>query len=128
MVKPRILIVDDEAHIRDALYRWFTRRGFDVHVAIDGMDAVEKCGREAYDIITLDIEMPRMTGIEALPHLRQSHMSKPIIVLTGYIQNPQDQWMQHVSRILRKPIQLCELEKIVRETLDDFPQELASSS
>ena len=127
MAKPRILIVDDEAHIRDALYRWFTLRGFDAHVAIDGQDAVEKCDREHFDIITLDIEMPRMTGIEALPHLRQSHLSKPIIVLTGYVQNTHDQWMHHVARVLRKPIQLRELEKVVLEALNDSSPEFAGA-
>ena len=127
MDKPRILIVDDEAHIRDALHRWFTLRGFDVDVAIDGQDAVEKCDRQEFDIITLDIEMPRMTGIEALPYLCQLHLSKPIIVLSGYIQNTHDQWRQSVVRVLRKPIQLHELEKAVFEALSNSSPKFAQA-
>ena len=119
MPRPRILIVDDDTNIRSAFNRWFSCRGFDAHEAKDGVEAVEMCGRGQYDVITLDIEMPRMTGAQALPIIRKSQPHVPIVVLTGYANEAQAISKNDVACVLMKPMSLRELEKVVRELLPE---------
>jgi CheY-like chemotaxis protein len=115
---PRILIVDDENSIRTTLVRWFGLRGFDVDQAADGVDAIEKCRETEYDIITMDIEMPRMTGQEAIAEIRKFRPQTPIVVLTGFSRDSQPLLALGVAKILNKPLRMSELEMHVRQILD----------
>ncbi len=117
MAKPRILIVDDDSNVRLAFHRWFSCRGFDTDEAEDGAEAVDKCGRAAYDVITLDLEMPRMTGVQALPLIQKSQPNVPIVVLTGYANETGAAALKDAARILLKPMSLREIEGVVRELL-----------
>lgn len=116
--RPRILIVDDDALIRDAMQRWFSFRGFEADAAGDGVEAVEKCAAGRYDVITLDLEMPRMTGVEALPHIRRSLPDVPVVVLTGYLHGFEPSALAEVSEVLLKPLGLGEVEQVVRRVLE----------
>ena len=80
--KVNILIVDDEALIRDNLASLLERSGFKVAVAVDGQDALNKLSHVGADLIVLDVMMPRMDGREALRQLRQNHNWIPVILLT----------------------------------------------
>jgi len=117
MAKIRILIVEDEDCIRTALARWFTIRGFDADQARDGIDALEKCARNTYDIITMDLEMPRMGGVQAIPLIKQKHPETPIIVLTGFTEKPDELDATGVAKVLTKPVPLHEIEQTVRELI-----------
>ncbi|MBI2424728.1 MAG: response regulator [Candidatus Hydrogenedentes bacterium] len=116
-VKPSILIVDDEANIRSALERWFNIRGFQVEQAQDGQEAVEKCATRQYDVITMDLEMPRMNGIDAIFHIKQSQPNVPIVVLTAYPRDSKQALENGASMVLTKPLRLRDLEAQVRELL-----------
>jgi two-component system response regulator AtoC len=113
--KMRILIVEDEENIRTALRRWFVMRGFDADEAGDGLEAIELCRQNRYDIITMDLEMPRMSGTEAIPLIRQTHPVVPIVILTGYVHEARELAQTGAARILTKPTPLRELEKAVLE-------------
>ena len=80
--KVSILIVDDEALIRDNLASLLERSGFKVTVAVDGQDALNKLGHTGADLIVLDVMMPRMDGREMLRQLRQNRNWIPVILLT----------------------------------------------
>ncbi len=80
--KVSILIVDDEALIRDNLASLLERSGFNVAVAVDGQDALNKLGHVGADLIVLDVLMPRMDGRETLRQLRQNRNWIPVILLT----------------------------------------------
>jgi DNA-binding response OmpR family regulator len=80
--KVNILVVDDEALIRDNLASLLERSGFKVIVAVDGQDALDKLNHVGVDLIVLDVMMPRMDGREALRQLRQSRNWIPVILLT----------------------------------------------
>jgi len=115
--KPRILIVDDETGIRNALGRWFCIRGFHVDEAADGVEAVQKCRQGAYDVVTMDLEMPRMNGLEAIEAIGAMRPGMPVIILTGFLQEVEIGPDCRAARILTKPIRLQELEKHVRDVL-----------
>ncbi len=66
----RILVAEDNADNRDLLARRLVRQGWEVCLAIDGVEAVEECRRSTPDIILMDVSMPRMSGLEATRILR----------------------------------------------------------
>ena len=116
-VKPRILIVDDEPSIRSALERWFNIRGFQADQAPDGLQAVSKVRESQFDIVTMDLDMPRMGGIEAISQIRDHQPEIPIVVLTGFIRDTALALNNGATRVLTKPVRLRELEEEVRRLL-----------
>lgn len=117
MGKPSILIVDDEANIRGALLRWFQICGFEAFSASDGAEAVSLCEGNRFDVITMDLEMPRMGGIEALTAIRKTHPHVPILVVTGYARDAQRALNAGAAKVLTKPLRLRDLEDEVRGVL-----------
>jgi len=78
----RVLVVDDSANVRNALRLHLERRGLVVDDAVDGIDAIEKASAACPRLIVLDLSMPRMTGLDAAPRLRQICPDVPIILHT----------------------------------------------
>ncbi|MFE3581757.1 response regulator transcription factor [Streptomyces vinaceus] len=79
----RILVVDDEPAVREALRRSLAFEGYDVQTAVDGLDALEKAAAYEPGLIVLDIQMPRMDGLTAARRLRASGSTTPILMLTA---------------------------------------------
>ncbi|WP_240139286.1 response regulator transcription factor [Streptomyces sp. MUM 178J] len=79
----RILIVDDEPAVREALQRSLAFEGYDTEVAADGVDALARAESYAPDLVVLDIQMPRMDGLTAARRLRSSGSRVPILMLTA---------------------------------------------
>ncbi len=115
--KPKILVVDDEENIRTAVSRWFDTNGFEVDAAEDGLAALEKCQHADYDMLLMDLEMPRMGGKDALKAIRNKKPSQRFIVVTGFSSEVDDPVMRDASVVLLKPISLALLEKEVRKAL-----------
>ena len=82
----RILVVDDEPDVRDFLSTCLEDAGFQVETAIDGFDALEKIEKNLPDLITLDLVMPRSSGIKLMRKLRKNEAWKksPVIIVTAH--------------------------------------------
>ncbi len=80
--KIHVLLVDDEAIIRDNLGSLLERNGFDVTRAIDGQDALNKLTKFAPHVIVLDVMMPNMNGRDVLRQLREGNNWTPVVLLT----------------------------------------------
>ena len=78
----KILIVDDEANIREVIREYSEFKGFNVTEAIDGMDALEKVKNNDFDIIILDIMMPRLDGFTACKEIKKIKQV-PVIMLSA---------------------------------------------
>ncbi|GGU66936.1 DNA-binding response regulator [Streptomyces albospinus] len=79
----RILIVDDEPAVREALQRSLAFEGYGTEQAVDGLDAVEKVAAYDPELIVLDVLMPRMDGLTAARRLRANGVTVPILMLTA---------------------------------------------
>lgn len=82
----RILVVDDEPDVRNFLAACIEDAGFDVETAIDGVDALEKVEANTPDLMTLDMVMPRKSGIKVIRTLRENEKwaKLPVIVITAH--------------------------------------------
>ena len=117
MSNPRVLVVDDEKHIRQALERWFDGTEFEIDMAKDGQEAVEKVGANSYDVITMDLVMPRMGGLEAVEKIRAINADVPILIMTASHDRPVDAEALGVTKIMAKPLTLRDWEVEIRKVL-----------
>src|SRR5258706_3664479 len=81
--KVSILYVDDEESLRVLVPNQLGLEGFMVETADDGDTAVEMLQKKQYDVILLDVRMPRLNGIEVLKYVRNQKMASRVIMLTG---------------------------------------------
>lgn len=80
----RVLVIEDESIVLKAIQFKLTKEGYDVLVAEDGKQGIEKIETEKPDIIISDIMMPFVNGIEVISHVRNKLNSKtPIIILSA---------------------------------------------
>ncbi len=82
--KGRILVIDDEADIRESLEFLLTGEGFHVQLATRAVEGLEMLSRSSYDLILLDLMMPDLTGIETLAEIRKKDETTPVFLLTAY--------------------------------------------
>ncbi|KAA0227957.1 response regulator [candidate division KSB1 bacterium] len=111
--KPRILVVDDEASIRELLNQNLQEAGYQVRTASNGREALEQVRREHPDLIILDVMMPEMNGFDVAAVLKNdpSTMDIPILILS-IVQDRERGFRLGVDRYLTKPI---DTEALLRE-------------
>ena len=114
-----VLLVDDEAPIRRSLGPYLERSGYRVHLASDGVEALEVLGRHRIDIVVTDVLMPRLDGRELVRRVRSGGTWTPIILLTQV-----DAPYERVSALddgaddyLSKPFDPAELASRIRAVL-----------
>jgi len=79
----RILVVDDEPAVRESLRRALQLEGYEVELAGDGQEALERLEGDGTDAVLLDVSMPRLDGLEACRRLRSGGSSIPVLMLTA---------------------------------------------
>jgi DNA-binding response OmpR family regulator len=126
----RILIIDDEAALRDILCRLLEREGHDVLTAGDGVDGLRLWREHGAAMVILDIHMPRSDGIETLVQLRALAPTLPVIVISGGDQTRAlgllgDARLLGATRTLAKPFSLSELTAAVNYALGAEGNEVA---
>ncbi|MEI8103727.1 MAG: response regulator [Candidatus Moraniibacteriota bacterium] len=83
MSTKKILIIEDEQSLAHALELKLTHSGFEVRTALDGISGLELSDKETFDLILLDLIMPKMNGYEVLAQLKEKQNKTPVIVLTN---------------------------------------------
>ena len=118
MESPAVLIVDDEALVRELLRTVLESEGLDVLEARDGREGLEvfKGNQSRIDLVILDLNMPEMTGYDLQAELQIIDPDVKMIVVTGYM--PDEERLVGVEEIISKPVQIPKMSRIVREILD----------
>ncbi len=101
----KILVVDDESGIRFLLSEVLLNKGFEVSLASDGQESLDKLEQDHFDLVVTDINMPRLDGVAMLKQMKKTCRDVKIIIMTG---NPTDQRLldkelPHVESHLFKP-------------------------
>ena len=79
----RILITDDEEKIRQMIVKYAKHEGFETDEAGDGLEAVEKCEKNDYDLVIMDIMMPELDGFSAVKEIKKTKPNMPFIMLSA---------------------------------------------
>lgn len=116
----KILIVDDEAAIRRTLREILQFEKYDVDEAADGLEGLVKVKQKSYDVILLDIKMPKMDGMEALERIQELAPDTPVIMISGHgtIETAVEAVKKGAFDFLSKPPDLNRLLITVRNALD----------
>ena len=116
----KILIIDDEEAIRDGCQQILTRKGYHVESAGEAVRGMEMALKDTYDLILLDIKMPKMSGLEILKKLKnENNISAKVIIVTGYGTIPLavEAILQGACNFLTKPYSAAELRDAVSSAL-----------
>jgi heavy metal response regulator len=79
----KVLIVEDEKKIASFIKRGLSEEGYSVDIAYDGLEGLDKAMSSVYDIVIIDIMLPKMDGIELCSYLRKKGFNNPILILTA---------------------------------------------
>ena len=79
-----VLIVDDEAEIRESLQTLLELEGYEVETAANGEDGISRLGDRPFDLVLLDLALPGRSGIDLLPEIRALDAQLPVIIITAY--------------------------------------------
>lgn len=112
----RLLLVEDDSILKDGLERAFIKSGYAVDVMMDGESANNLLSYQEYDVIVLDLGLPKLNGFEVLRRLRARGNKTPVLILTALedTQNRVKGLDLGADDYLAKPFELAELEARVR--------------
>ena len=112
----RVLIVDDQQSVRDAIARLLATRGYDAATAESGAAAMARLETEYFDVLLCDVAMPKMSGLELLSAALLLDRDLPVLMLSGVndIATARDALARGAMDYLKKPIELDDLDEVVR--------------
>jgi two-component system chemotaxis response regulator CheY len=125
MSEGRVLVVDDDSEVRRSVRLILTKAGYDVIEAEDGEAGIAtvKSGENPLTVnaIICDLNMPKMSGMEAIPHFRSQFPSCPVIVMTGggTVEKVTTLFRQGVVEFLVKPIDQARLLGAVKKAVNE---------
>lgn len=115
----RVLVVDDQNGVRRLLEELFKKEGYEVSVAADGVESIEKVKSSPPDLILMDMKMPNMNGLEASQEIKKIDSHIPIIMMTAYGETDVAQRALElgVRKYITKPFDILALRDMVRDVL-----------
>ena len=116
----KVLIVDDERAIRNSLGEILSDEGYEVETAEDGAAALEKAGKEKFDVIFCDIKMPGMDGMEVLDKLVEEGIDSAIVMISGHgdIETAVDCIKKGAFDFIQKPLDLNRILITIKNATD----------
>ena len=107
----RILVIDDDEFYRDLIHGFLEHEGFDLDFAADGLEGITKLSTAEYDVVIVDIVMPRLDGYGVIRHMLQSGTAGKTIVITSLPQIV----LTSICGVLRKPFGKKDLLSLIRQ-------------
>jgi DNA-binding NtrC family response regulator len=120
MFKESILVVDDDASVRDFLERLFRKNGYEVDTAASGEAALKLAETRSYDVVVTDIKMPGVDGLEVLKHFKEQDPLVQVIMITGYASQETAIKALNMGAFyyILKPVKNDELKQVVKNALE----------
>jgi len=115
-----ILVIDDEAVVRELLVGFLTSLGYTVHEAANGEEGVRMATEHRYDMVFTDVKMPGITGVQVLERVKAIEPTTQVVVLTGYgsVESAVECMKLGAFDYLGKPFHLEEIEILVKRALE----------
>jgi len=125
MSNARVLVVDDEAIVRESIRDWLIFSGYEVEIAENGEEALSKMEKRDFNVLLLDVRLPGESGMNILARSRVIQPDIKSIILTAY---PSEDTIAEAKKLgavdyLIKPLVPDELERIIRGALLPPPEE-----
>ena len=117
----RLLIVDDERMICEEFCETLTDLGHSAEYALNGDDALRKIKKNPYELVFLDLSMPRMSGEDVFKRIRKFSSRLPVTFMAGFMSPATEKEVMSLGalRCLRKPVHLSEIVDLI-DKLDRF--------
>jgi DNA-binding NtrC family response regulator len=121
-MQPTLLITDDDADIRNTLCEVFATSGIRTLLAKDGQEAIDLLDVESVHVGLFDLQMPRISGIETIAHIRRRGLDISCILMSAALNDEVIALArrQKVYSVLAKPFRCSAVARIVREALAQF--------
>jgi DNA-binding NtrC family response regulator len=116
-MKKTVLVVDDDASVRDSMKKVLESAGFGVVVAADGQEAVEQSRQNQIDLLMLDIGLPIRNGWDAFAQITAANPCLPIVIITGHSDQYPVAAAAGASAFMEKPLDVSQLLKTIAEVL-----------
>ncbi len=115
----KVLLVDDEAGIREMITEFLTMEGYQVLPASNGLEALNLFKKEKPDVAVVDIEMPKMNGLEFSKQVLNLQPNFPIIIISAYVEKYSKEYISQIGlkHILKKPINLQDLAALIQKVI-----------
>lgn len=119
--KRKILLVEDEAVVRESVRDWLVEDGYEVDVAEDGEEALEKIKKEEFGVIILDLKLPGIDGLQVFEEAKELKPETKGVIITAY---PSKETQEKAKRLglldyLAKPFHVEDLEKLISAALGE---------
>jgi DNA-binding NtrC family response regulator len=111
MSQNRLLIIDDEAGVRETLCEVLRDEGYEVDTAPDGVTGIELFRKEHWDVALVDLKMPGMDGLQVMEKMHTIRPSMPVVIITGYgtVENAVEAMKLGAADYLMKPFTPAEI-------------------
>jgi CheY-like chemotaxis protein len=116
---PSLLITDDDRSLRETLRAVFEPRGYEIHLAADGVEALHIVQFQVIHILLMDMHMPQLTGLETIRRLRQTSVQAPAILMSAQLDDctVHAAQQEQVFSVLAKPFSVATILTLVRNAL-----------
>ncbi|MBM2824897.1 MAG: two component, sigma54 specific, transcriptional regulator, Fis family [Dehalococcoidales bacterium] len=120
--KRKILLVEDEAIVRESLRDWLIDDGYNVDVAKDGEEALKKIKEEEFRVIVLDLKLPGIDGLQLFEEAKELKPKTKGVIITAYPSKETREKAQRLGLLdyLPKPFKVEDLEKIISRALEEL--------
>jgi DNA-binding NtrC family response regulator len=118
----RVLIVDDDKSVREALSKVLKEEGFEPCLAADGIEAFERMDKLKFGLVLLDLGLPGLTGWEVYERILRDDPALPVVIVTGQASQFGTAAAAGVGALMEKPLDISRLLRTIRRLLAEPPE------
>jgi len=112
----KLLIIDDSEEVLTALSGYFTKKGYQILSASNGLDGLKLIDNatQEFDLVITDLVLPNISGVAVISILKKRYPDLPVIAITGWGEHPEALAREaNANIVLEKPFKLPEFEKLI---------------